>query len=451
MHKTILLTLLAFLTSFNGSLKTELNPHVLATTSCVKKKDDGLSTIHLEAKQRWQQELFDIVAAHEEVAKKIMTGQTQSEKEGNEKHFKNLQADIVKAIIAAPEGKPALFLGAGQLRDVPEELFKKYLKKFPKIYLVDAVAQPTIAALTQRGHDTLLNNGKIEIVQTDLSMIHPEFILEIEKVVRDSINLADAKKKLIQLFNRFEKNSTLVDIPTPLKNKEFGLVVSSTLLPNTTTFNNLIIDRMLARRFNLSPPNQPSQSLFSGKQEHRDYDIALFSIFKSFCYAHSQLYKDLVSQDGIVYFAANFGILNSGLFSNEMKFFFIMQGLTDLTLEKIVASFNSFAQSCSDLIPGLTKAIAAPVVVLTQLSQQGMPLLFNSMVPIPVLNFKRPQDKNFWTDDMQVLETRVWEWVGGAPAGDIPLIQSLRLKPKKSLSSLKEQIAAKNVQIQTSL
>jgi L-asparaginase/Glu-tRNA(Gln) amidotransferase subunit D/pimeloyl-ACP methyl ester carboxylesterase/CheY-like chemotaxis protein len=320
-------------------------------------------------------------------------------------HFANLQAGIRQAADRAPPGKPVLVLGAGGLRDIPQELFNS--PKFPSIILIDINTEAVHEALRSRGLQHQINH-RIHVVQWDLSMLDHRLIRSIVNHVQRSGSPQHAQQRIMTLLESMGE-TTAIRLPQGVVPGEFGLVVSSTLVPNSAHYVFQAVGELMSQRFGYGP----------------DYGIPppeiAYPVEKEIVRTHVRLLSQLISPDGVIYLATVFA-----------------EGDKDALTPEMVEGFHQAARVHAGL--SMTSDVTEELferqrTLIKRGLQEGRnaPLAWDHTGFIPILNMP----DSFWVpEDMTVVDTDIWGWDNDNERDAIMLVQSLTMRRKNDDSEV---------------
>lgn len=211
-------------------------------------------------------------------------------------------ADIRKEILdwakKVPDGLPAVGLGAGELNYLDQELIAS--NRISRFDLVDLFPYAPEKTLQHRKQDYLVREGKVRVLEADLSMVRPEFYAKLNQVIDQSPTLAGAVEKIASLFSTASEERQIFrhDLPEVLSEGEgtYGLVVSGMLLHHmAAAFRNALLLR-LKHRF------QVSEEVVRGMvKKSLQFNHALHSIASQMMEAHARLVKKLLHPEGIAH------------------------------------------------------------------------------------------------------------------------------------------------------
>ncbi|MDD2689036.1 MAG: aromatic amino acid lyase, partial [Candidatus Omnitrophica bacterium] len=330
-----------------------------------------------------------------------------------DERFYRLRREIVQAITDAPAGEPAVVLGAGRLNDIPDELFSS--DKFSKIYLVDINAAVMKEAIAARGLEGQLESGKICLVEADISMVNPCFI-EVMTQAINGTSTPDEVQAAIAQFYAFTGLGVAISfqIPQELQGVKAGLVISTLIYDDLFDYYQHLINMRVCQRF-----GEPFK--FRGDllchSEIPDIDASTQFVL-AVRRAHIQLLRELVAEDGIVYF--------SGFLAEFQPFQIRLSGYTP---EQLEVGMNKLAESVlqyPDLIPIPQVVFEFWEEFYTQLESAKVQWSNNEIV----FNAEGLEQDNPWLENFNVARTGVWYWENLPGLGIAQLIQSMVLKPK---------------------
>lgn len=273
------------------------------------------------AEQRWVDELQELATYYNSRLKR--KDHSPVKLKNDSRHFAIMREEIKESIQFAPSGKAAVILGAGSLRDIPQELFDS--KKFTKIFLVDLNLEFMKEAALSMGLKQQIQEGKVVFVKGDLSMVSPELVEHLVQAVEGSSRFEEALEKLTALLKEYKTKGVKIQIPTELNNEEVGFLVSSTLVPNLGLFAKLVVERWLAKRFDLALPWGPGQDLALDNEAYLNYSTQMFELNNEINQEHNEFLSELVSIGGVVYFSTMFAkmspkhIIKRDLFFNFVR------------------------------------------------------------------------------------------------------------------------------------
>lgn len=341
-----------------------------------------------------------------------------------QEHYERLRQEVLLALHHASAGLPAVVLGSGELNDIPDELLTS--DKFPFIVLVDLYPAPTEQALHRRGLTSLVKQGKIRIVQADLSMISPDFLLEVDRVIDQAQGIPSARRGLIQLYRRYaDKKIPFVTGEPPRSLMEqvgehrVGLVVSSMLHHNLASFVQKGIDQRIVKKFNRPLP--VDQELFGTDEE---FLKALLPVAEQIYDSHAGLLKHLTHPEGIIYLSISIARVELDRVSRALTVDRLTGRQRPLTVERIALGFTRLAEATRsrDMAAILEEFIRSLWETFASQPFQA-PVKWN----MRALTLNHPQAP--FAEGFEHLYTNVWFWLARADLRVGHLVQSLIIRP----------------------
>ncbi|GEM_PF-6454794 len=379
--------------------------------------------------------------------------QSDSNPSGDQELHTQLREGINRAIESSPEGHPAVVWGAGMLQNIPDGLFLS--GKFPWIVLVDLYPEATKQALMERGLDPLVQNGKIRIVEADLSMISQEFLQEVDRTIEASTSVEDARARLIRLYHSYSERGIQIVTSQPpstllesVGSQGAGLVISSMLLNNLLAYFQKAAEQKIARKFRFSL--DVGRKLFEGDWEYMAAHTYLND--QLLLSGHPNLLRSLLRPGGIAYLATSLAFMEPNLLQKVRVMDPNTGNIRGLTFQEAASALQTISETFRD--PTFEAPSGAFILQLWKIFQthtpENIPIVWSGPM---VLNFP---EGPWYRNHFEPLNTKVWIW-DRLPQGNPELVQSLTLRlpaqkiPSGSTAGLKSESMPLNQPIDAAL